>query len=474
MLLAASESGRSSAAAQRQGEKVDVARRIYGGDVINALLAATAGPSLSVDARGPIAAVYMPAWGRCGSSYAMESQIKYLLLRGFFVVQILIMDQAADPSRATPWLWRLLSENSQGPRGSMQRIAFATHSELSDLEESDTYASSSAFDQLLQRIALAELRDNVAESLLLSGEISIVNHVFNSRFALKYARGIRILETHDIQSIQLRARPLRNSTNEAIEPIDALLRDEFREISAYDHVVNVAPNEHAILSLANPRATMITPYVSVGSIEQAANALDGINALVDAWGLDPIYRNETRFDLLLIGDSHNANVDSAIWFLERIYRPSFQAIGIKLAIAGRLSDALHERFGAQANVFYLGFVPDPRAIRSLCDIAVLPDTKGTGISIKALETFSMGQAFVATTHSVRGFGSRLPPDFPSARSEGEFRDQISELLANKEQLTARGAIARSTYELLSDSASFHDAWDKILEKVLPRPPSQFV
>ena len=471
MLNAAKVLAKSPTVALGQIEKMKIARRIYAGDVIDALLASTTAPSLCVHSRGPVAAVYMPAWGRCGSSYAMESQIRYLLLRGFFVVQILIMDQAVDPSRVTPWLWRLLRENSQGPRGTIQRIAFATYAEMSELEESAFYSSCSAFEQLLQRIALADPRDTSTDSLLSAATISIVNHVFNSRFALKYIRGARVLETHDIQAIQLHARPLRNSINGLAEPLPSLLRDEFHELGVYDHIVNVAPNEHAMLSLANPRSTMITLYVSVGTNHRTTRALGGIHELVDAWGLDPIYRKEGRFDLLLIGDAHNANVDSANWFMESVYRPHLQAVGIKLAIAGRLSDALHARFGAQANVFYLGFVPDPHAVRTLCDIAVLPDIKGTGISIKALETFAAGQAFVATAHSVRGFGTRLPPDFPCASGALEFLDQINVLLADKQHLRDREATARLAYELLSDSTSFDEAWDQILA-ALPETATQ--
>lgn len=445
--------------------KVEAARVIYGQDVVTAIMGSTTSPSLVVRQRGPIAAFFMPAWGRCGSSYAMEAQMRFLLSRGYFVVQVLVMDKPVDRFAALSYFWRLLLENSRAMRGSVMRIAYATFADHDRLLADPAYAGASAFDQYLQRIGNGDVRDAATVRALARAEVAIVNHVFNSRLAHKYIQCPAVLETHDIQSYQMQSWPLRNEIDGEVAPVADLLQEEMAEIGRFAHVVNVAPDEHRILSLANPRSTLVTPYVVLQQDPADPAEPKRIADLADAWGLSHYYRDVSRFQLLLLGDSHKANRESAEWFIEKVYLPFLQPQGRSLAVAGRISDVLYAKYGTIPNVFYIGFVPSVGVLRRLCDVSVLPDVRGTGISIKSLETFASGQAFVATNRALRGFTGLLPPGLLGFDSAEAFARRTEALLIDEEERRRCEALALEAYRVLASSERFDRAWETILDEV---------
>jgi len=445
--------------------KIRNARAIYCQDVVSSILSATQKPSLEVAGRGPFAAVFMPAWGRCGSSYAMEGHIRFLLSRGYFVIQVLAMDKPVEPREAIPYFWQMLRENSTTTRGSVQRIAFTTKGDITALEQSAEYASSSAFEQYIARIGISQLHDDAVASALQQAELAIVNHVFQGELARRLVRGKIVLETHDIQSYQMHAWPLPNAASGQLEPLARFLEGELTEVTRYDHVVNVSPNEHRILSTANPRASLVTPYIVLQS-EGLVSMPDRVSDLVDEWGLSEHYRGIDKFDILLLGDSHAANRESAEWFIEKVYLPHLQPRGASLALAGRLSDLLYAKYGTIQYVFYMGFVPSVQVVRALSRVSVLPDVRGTGISIKTLETFASGQAFVATRCAIRGFGHLLPAGFPTVDDPAGFAFRVAELLDNPELAAASRQRAHGAYDLLTSPHKFNKAWEAILDDIL--------
>jgi hypothetical protein len=431
--------------------------------VVQAVLAASAGPSLEVPRRGPVAAFFMPAWGRCGSSYAMEGQLRYLLRRGFFVIQVLVMDKPLDERRAIPYLWRMLLENSQLMRASVQRIAFAREADVKGLLVRPGYLKAPAFDQYLERIATASLHCPDAERGLREARVAVVNHVFHARLARRLVQCPCVLETHDIQSYQMHAWPLRRADDDTVEPLGKLLQRELAEIHDFDHVINVAPNEHQMLSTANPRSSLVTPYVVFEPRLTEAKAPTTVDALAREWKLGPWYLGLGRFDLLLLGDSHKANLESAEWFMQEVYLPHLQPLGRSLAIAGRVTEPLYKRFGTVGNVFYMGFVPDVQTVRGVSAVAVLPDKRGTGISIKTLETFASGQAFVATSRALRGFAERLPSGLQSHDDPKAFAARVEVLLADDQERAREAGRAREAYARIASEEAFMTAWDEVLD-----------
>jgi hypothetical protein len=463
ILQAARSLPTEGADAREQG--MQQARALYAADVVQGVIGATAVPSLEVARRGPVAAFFMPAWGRCGSSYAMEGQVRYLLKRGFFVVQVLVMDKPVDLRRSIPYFWRLLLENSQLMRGCVQRVAHFGASDLVALESEAAYSDAPAFDQYLQRIAMASVHCEAARSAMQQARVAVVNHVFHSRLARRLVNCPQILETHDIQSYQMQAWPLRRVGDDTAEPLARLLEREMAELAGFDHVINVAPNEHRVLGMANPRSSLITPYVVFEAPPGDACAPTSVTELAVRWNLSQWYHGVQSFDLLLLGDSHKANLESCEWFIREVYLPHLHPQGRSLAIAGRVTDPLYKTFGTIGNVFYMGFVPDVRAVRAVSSVAVLPDIRGTGISIKTLETFAAGQAFVATSRALRGFADRLPPGLAAFDKPEAFAGRVERLLHDSEERAREAQRARQAYELIASEQAFMTAWDEVLDAI---------
>jgi glycosyltransferase involved in cell wall biosynthesis len=167
----------------------------------------------------------------------------------------------------------------------------------------------------------------------------------------------------------------------------------------------------------------------------------------------------------LAGDSHIANVESACWFVREVFQPHLAVRGFSLAVVGRLSDALHARIGAVPYVYYVGFVDDLSRVRRLSRVVVLPDRRGTGISIKTLEAFASGMPFVATSVALRGLRARLPKDFNSFDEPADFAAEVLELLGHPDAAKQSSERAREAYRLLASGPRFDRAWDRVLQNL---------
>lgn len=442
--------------------KLAEARRLYSSDVVRRLVGAMETPSLTVTDIGPKAVVIMPAWGRCGSSLAMEAQVRYLLNRGYFVVQIFVLDKSAAAGDATQYLWTILHQNSQFTRGSIQRAVYATHEAVDALEADPDYLAASPFNQFLERISVAEIQDVDVEAFCRDARITVVNHVFHSRFAQRWCGGTKILETHDIQSYQMAAWPLRDADTGEPAGLAGLLHDEMAEMARYDHIINVAPEEHAVLSLQARASTMVIPYVQAGKVDPSVATIE---QMADREGWGSWYSGMKRFPVMLVGDSHQANREAGEWFVTEVYKPYLQPKGIVVAVIGKLAGVLFERFEAEPGLMFTGFVKDLSTVRALSDVCVIPDRRGTGISIKALETFAEGAAFVATSTALRGLESgerNLLPRFDDPKA---FADQIVHLLKDADARAFSRRQARAAYEAVSGEDRFNAIWDNILSDV---------
>ena len=441
-----------------RAEKVRKARELYATDVVTRLLSALPAPSLAVDTIGPKAVVVMPAWGRCGSSFAMEAQVRYLLNAGYFVVQLFVLDKAENLRAATSYFWSILEQNSKFTRGSIQRVVCAKPEDIEALEETPEYLASSPFEQHLMRIAAAEIHDPDVEAFCRDAQCTVVNHVFHSRFAHRWCGGSMILETHDIQSYQMAKWPLRNAATDEPAGLSSLLRDEMAEVSRFDHVINVAPEEHSVLSLSAKASSLIIPYVPDQKIDASVLTVEQM-AIRDGWG--EWYRDIERMPLLLVGDSHVANREAGEWFLSEVYKPYLQPKGIVLSIAGKLSTALFERFENEPSIMFTGYVKDLSTLRALSEVCVLPDRRGTGISIKTLETFAESGAFVATTVALRGLG-KAADNLPRFDDPKAFAEEIIRLLGDLGARQLSGEQAREVYEHVAGPEKFQQQWDAIL------------
>lgn len=438
------------------------ARGRYASDVIQRLVAATPEPSLVLDRAAPIATIVMPAWGRCGSSFAMEAQVRFLLNAGYFVVQVFVLDKAADQLEATSYFWSILKDNSTQTRGNLQRMAFSRFEDIDALDQDDAFLSSGGFDQFLARIGQASVHDPKVERLCKKSDITLVNHVFHDTFARRLGAGRFVLETHDIQSYQMASWPVLDRASMTPESLPRLLSAEMARIERYDHIVNVAPEEHTVLSTWAKSASLITPYIPLQTPSQIHAT---VSEMADAAGWSEWYTGIQRFQLLMVGDSHPANIASSRTFIEDVFVPYLQERGYFLCVAGKLGLKLYEELGDIPYIFYPGFVGDLPMLRMLSDITILPDRRGTGISIKTLEAFANGSPFVATTVALRGLSDRLPADVRPIDETAEMAAEIIRLIENPELMAQRAEASRRAYEAVASDRQFDQAWNAIMSSL---------
>ena len=56
-----------------------------------------------------------------------------------------------------------------------------------------------------------------------------------------------------------------------------------------------------------------------------------------------------RYDLLLVGDQHDFNIRSVTWFLDEVWHPHLQPLGLSVAVAGRVAAHIDaNRYGKPA------------------------------------------------------------------------------------------------------------------------------
>ncbi|WP_292052405.1 MULTISPECIES: glycosyltransferase [unclassified Brevundimonas] len=435
------------------------ARRRFATDVVERVIAGQTSPAIVAEADPKVVVVVMPAWGRCGSSFAMEAQIRFFVNAGYFVIQTFMFDKPIVPMANMDYLWLILRENSVYTRGNVQRIMFTTPDRMEALEDSDDYLAMTPFHQHLSRVAAGEIVEPALAKACREADLTVVNHVFHSAWAKRNCGGPMILETHDIQSYQMAKWPLIDARDEMPAALSSLLKDEMAEVATFDHVINVAPEEHRILSLSAKASTLLVPYIP---LRKPDPAMKRISDLIPSEGWGVWYEGIDQFDLLLAGDSHPANVESAHWFIAEVYKPFLQPKGYRLAITGRLSDKMYERFEGEMGVFYAGFVKDLTTIRALSKVSVLPDRRGTGISIKTLETFQERAAFVATPVAMRGLESDVISRIPTFESAAAFANEAKRLIENPKARDALREVGRQAYESVSGEVRFNGEWQRIV------------
>jgi hypothetical protein len=446
---------------------VQTARNLVGGNVLDRL--EHNAPKVSIrraPQAAPIANVIMPLWGRVGSSFAMEGQVRFLLKRGYFVNQVFLCDKPVVELESIEYFWKILRENSQNTRGCVQRVAYVDQTRALEGRDKTAYLKSGGFNQFLHRIGRSKTGDTTFNDYLKRADLTIVNHVFHAEWALANTGGKKVLETHDIQSYGMLHWPLLNEATGSVDNIKTMLASEFAMLKRFDHVINVAPEEHKVLSLANPKSSLITPYIPERkSVARYASVGDMAHQL----GWHESYKQIERFDLLITGDSHPANVDSVVWFIEQVFKPYLSPRGISLAITGRVSDIIYQRGLRAPYLFCVGFVDDIESVKALSRMAILPDQRGTGISIKTLDAFASGMPFVATSIALRGLRDRLPPDCSNVDAPGEFAAQITEALNNPDRMRHLSELAQECYRRVASEDVFDAAWDVVLQSLQLHP-----
>lgn len=427
----------------------------YFRNVQDQLIAVSAGePSLASPKTVKVAVTVAPLWGRCGSTRAFEAQFLVLNTLGYFVIQTFISRERFTGAGNYSHYFSMLRENSMGGRANVQRIALRSLGGTLSVLAQRGFWRTSAMGQLNGLHATADVRDPFAKRAMAAAELGVINHVYHLGFAHRRIGGRKVLDTHDIQSVHMHRNGAANFLTRRPETFDALYADELTLVRTADAIVNVSEDDDRTLRQHNPNSTHIYPWVPpIRLMPQFENP--------DAWaranGKGEWYEGFDDFDMFLAGDAHPANVESAMWFMEKVFIPYLQPKRLRLVLCGRLSDAIYARLNGTPHVFYASFVSDIDDVRALSKIAVLPDRGGAGISNKTIESLSRGMAFTATSFAMRGIEGKYDGEIPVFDDPRDFAADIISMCRFKRRLSERAELSEAIYQDLF-------AFEPILEK----------
>ena len=239
-----------------------------------------------------------------------------------------------------------------------------------------------------------------AESLLRNCRISLfqVNHVYTVGFALRLrrefiARKIHapvIVDTHDIQSHALEAKPEKNPWTRRPDTVARLLQSEIAQLSHSDVLVHLSVSDFNFFRKELPAKAH---FLALPTIDEGF--ISSVKALEPP--AEPI-------DVLLVAHRHHANLSAIKWFFEQVW-PLITRRKYGLKIVGSINQMakvdlpqVYEQF----RECFVGEVVDLAPFYRAARCVIAPMVSGTGISIKTIEAFALGKAFVGTSKAFRG------------------------------------------------------------------------
>jgi hypothetical protein len=271
----------------------------------------------------------------------------------------------------------------------------------------------------LAAAASCRIRDTAAAEAARRADTVIANHIETVGTAIHLAPTARLLlDVHDDRAAAERAWLVQAGKSEAeIEAgVGAATLAQARVLSIPDVCIHVNTVEMAQLAPQSQRCALVLPRLYV----RAAPASDS-----------------TRFDILVVGDEHPANIASLQWFLDAVWRPHLEPAKVSVAIVGRASRHIDRALYASPWLHMLGFVDDLDAIRSACSVTAVPDRSGTGISVKMLTALAAGHPLVTTSVGVRGLDPALAGLLAARDDPTEFAADIIGLLRDPDRLAER-------------------------------------
>lgn len=395
----------------------------------------------SILGMSPTVIITGPPWPRSGTGRVMQSQIQFYRSRGYRTVFV------ADPFR-----WNFTRDNNVWDefRDGLHELG-ADYTLLATIEPwKFTLAKyqatlhhgrhGTALDWL---IAIGRSAQLTADSMKLIRGLPValfhVNHVFTLGFALRLRKQLLgqlncvpiILDTHDIQSHIVHEKKERNPWSGRTDSVERLLRSEIAHLCAPSALIHLSVDDFNFFSGELPSQSHFLALPTIDK-EFATSVRTS----------DP----ETEpIDLLFVADWHAANLAAIQWFFETVW-PLIANSNLNFKIVGRIGKGveeqapqLYERFRSH----FLGEVADLLPYYRSAKCVIAPMVSGSGISIKTVEAFAGGKAFVGTSKAYRGMPmKRLEEIGIRAYDEPKlFAEAIVSTLQNRE-----------TFEILSQKA----------------------
>jgi hypothetical protein len=236
-----------------------------------------------------------------------------------------------------------------------------------------------------------------------------------------------ICETTDLQSIQ--TAYYRHKFHRSPNTVDEEeLAVEMAAADRFDRIIALTESEFRRMSARiNPEKLVRLPF--------EISAPQGIEPALP----------RIEIDLLFVGSLHRPNVDGINWFYRNVFRPRLD--GLKLHIVGTVCKAVAAELSADPNVILHGQVADLSQMYASARIVIAPIFDGAGMSIKTLEAFAYGKAFVGTPLSLRGLDN-LP-----VKGCDDAASFAAEILSLSENTAKRNAIEDAVRKWVTQRAN---------------------
>lgn len=448
-------SARSSVLTKLRWGVAQSVRAIAERDVVAELTGAVGDPSVEIAEFGPIATIVQPAWGRCGSSTVFDSENEYLLSRGFFVIRLMVAQWEVELEHAKI-IYDLVEENATRVKPHAFALMSLTQDSQRRARAQPHFAALSAFGQQNEMLGASE-HDHAAliRFAYEKSDVAIVNHSFHGKIAQNFRKAKKILETQDIQAVQFGIRGETNKATKQPERLPDWLADEAKVWREFDACVNLSEDENVFIGRYASKSYYIRPYI----IPRSLSVQRSWRHFVSANALHESFLNVDRFDMMLWGDLHPANIESTQWFLREVAAPHFS--GLPIAIVGRVGGLMYDTFGSSPGFYYGGFLDSLDDCFARARVLVLPDQRGTGMSIKTLETLALGRPFAATDFAMRGVNLSGTGYRPATNAE-ELRADIAELLHNPRAMSDRAQLSKQLYRANFSPEVYNERWDRVL------------
>jgi len=416
----------------------------------------------------PTVIITGPPWPRSGTGRVMQSQIQFYRKRGYHTIFI-----------AVPFRWNYARNSPVWDefRDGLNELG-ADQTLLASIEPRQfTLAKFSATLRHRRRgtaldwlVAIARSAQLTPESLrsLKSVPVTLfhVNHVFTLGFALRLKQQMAgrgsdvpiILDTHDIQSHMMHEKQEPNPWIGRPDPVERLLESEVAQLSSPDALVHLSVSDFSFFrrELTDKAHFLALPTIGeefISSVKAATPTAEPI-------------------DLLFVAHWHPPNLTAIQWFFENVW-PLIAMRGYKFRIVGRIgilaegqAPELFEKF----RDCFVGEVVDLAPYYRSARCVIAPMISGSGISIKTIEAFALGKAFVGTSKAFRGMPmDRLEVLGVHAFDEPQsFADAIIAALNNAQEAER---ISQAAYDALFSTEACFAVRDESLSAALQRAKS---
>lgn len=421
----------------------------------------------SLDER-PTAIITGPPWPRSGTGRVMQSQIQFYRKRGYQTVFIAVPFRWNYTRKSPVWDEFRDGLNELGADHTLLAAIVPRQFTLAKFSATLRYRRrGTALDWLVAIGGSAQL---TPESLRLLKSLSVslfhVNHVFSLGFALRLKEqlvGKRsdvpvILDTHDIQSHMLHEKQEPNPWIGRPDTFERLLESEVAQLRSPSVLIHLSVSDFSFFRKELPDRAHFLALPTID--EQFISSVKAATPTVE-----PI-------DLLFVAHWHPPNLVAIQWFLENVW-PLILHRDYKFRIVGRvaiLAEGQAPQLFKEFRECFVGEVVDLTPYYRSARCVIAPMTSGSGISIKTIEAFALGKAFVGTSKAYRGMPmERLEAFGVRAFDEPQmFADAIVSVMNNIQEAERKSQLV---YDALFSTKACFAVRDQSLDAALERSKS---